>query len=114
LFRTFLTFYTFTRRSFSDIIRLGPRAMKNAWDALRKGSASEVLGKTCVGYLLVEQTPGSDPALAGVRVLDLSAEREGSALAPSFRGSGSPRVFTPSLEAYRKARPGSFPHWREA
>ena len=33
--------------------------MENAWDALRKGSASEA--KTRVGRLLVWQTPGLDP-----------------------------------------------------
>jgi hypothetical protein len=70
---------------------LGSRAMENAWDALRKGSASEVLGKTRVGRLLFLQTPGSDPALAGMRVLDLAVELEGSAPAPSFRGSADRR-----------------------
>jgi hypothetical protein len=80
--------------------------MENAWDALRKGSALEVMGKTCVGRLLIGQTPGSDPALAGMRVPDLGAEfanpkKKRSAPAPSFRWKRESAGFTPSLEAFR-------------
>ena len=49
----------------------GPRAMENAWDALRKGSALEVLGRLVLEAYSVSGRPARIPALARMRVLDL-------------------------------------------